>query len=258
MVSPVRCVALPSPRSRSARRHPSKERIRPSGPCRLHSSELLFYRRGDRHGRADGSQYTVLDKSGGVRCQRRVFAGRTADRVHQRPKHAARQDYILLPYSELYVMNADGSNVKRITRNVGLIDFEPAWSPDGERIVVARGASTPPPPDQLTQPTDLWIIDLASGRERQLTNSPATWEGWPHWSPDGRRIAFEGDLAEPGNNDIYTVRVDGSDFAGSPRGRDTTATPTTRPTATRSGSPRTEPATSTCSSCATPERLSAS
>src|SRR4051794_34709234 len=80
-----------------------------------------------------------------------------------------------------------------------LIDFEPAWSPDGRRIVVARGPSTTPPPDQLTQPTDLWIIDLVSGRERQLTNSPNTWEGWPHWSPDGRRIAFEGDPVEPGN-----------------------------------------------------------
>jgi Tol biopolymer transport system component len=115
-----------------------------------------------------------------------------------------------LPYSELWVMNADGSNVQRITSNVGLVDFEAAWSPDGRRIVVPRGPSTPPPPGYLTQPTDLWIIDLVSGREQQLTNSPSTWEGWPHWSPDGRRIAFEGDLVEPGNDDVYTINVDGS------------------------------------------------
>ena len=30
------------------------------------------------------------------------------------------------------------------------------------------------------------------------------------WSPDGRHIAFEGDPAQPGNSDIYTIRADGS------------------------------------------------
>ena len=115
-----------------------------------------------------------------------------------------------LPYSELYVMNADGSHVRRITNNVNLVDYQPAWSPDGRLIVVARGPATPAPPGNVTGPTDLWIIDLASGREQQVTNSPSTWEGWPHWSPDGNRIAFEGDLVEPGNEDVYTVRTDGT------------------------------------------------
>jgi Tol biopolymer transport system component len=112
-------------------------------------------------------------------------------------------------YSELYVMNADGSHVRRITRNVNQVDYEAAWSPDGKKVVLARGTSELPPPGRLTQPTDLWIIDLASGHERRLTNSPSTWEGWPHWSPDGRRIAFEGNLAEAGNDDVYTIGVDG-------------------------------------------------
>jgi TolB protein len=112
-------------------------------------------------------------------------------------------------YSELYVMDADGSNVQQITFSEGLTDFQPAWSPDGRRIVIARGPGTPPPPDHLTAPTDLWIIDLASGQERQLTDSAETWEGFADWSPDGRRIAFEGDLAEPGNDDVYTIGVDG-------------------------------------------------
>jgi Tol biopolymer transport system component len=115
-----------------------------------------------------------------------------------------------LLFSELYVMDADGSNVQRITFNEGLTDVQGAWSPDGRRIVVARGPGTAPPPGgAFVAPTDLWIIDLATGRERQLTNSPATHEWYPRWSPDGRRIAFAGALVDPDNQDVYTIRVDG-------------------------------------------------
>ena len=107
-------------------------------------------------------------------------------------------------------MNADGSNVRRITFNEGLTDIQGAWSPDGRRIVVARGPGRTPTSDEgFVAPTDLWIIDLATGREQQLTNSPATYEWFPHWSPDGQRFAFQGDLIEPGNQDVYTLRVDG-------------------------------------------------
>jgi TolB protein len=112
-------------------------------------------------------------------------------------------------FSEVYVMDADGSNVERVTFNEGLLDFWASWSPDGRRIVVTRGSGATPPPDAFILPTDLWIIDLATGREHQLTNSPSTYEWMAHWSPDGRRIAFAGDLVEPGNHDVYTIRVDG-------------------------------------------------
>lgn len=115
-----------------------------------------------------------------------------------------------LDYSELYVMDADGANVERVTVNERLVDWQPTWSPDGNEILIARGPSTPPPPGQLTGPTDLWIIDLTTGRERQLTDSPDTWEGYADWSPDGSRIVFEGDLLNPGNIDLYSIGVDGS------------------------------------------------
>ena len=163
--------------------------------------------------RADGSQYTMLTNEEGFDVSPEYSPdGRRIAFTSARsmpPGFPGDQRF----YSELYVMDADGSDVRRVTFTEGVVDFQPAWSPDGRRIVVARGPSTTPPPeDQLTHPTDLWIIDLVSGRNRQLTDSPDTWEGFADWSPDGRRIAFEGDLSEPGNDDVYTIGADGRDL----------------------------------------------
>jgi TolB protein len=113
-------------------------------------------------------------------------------------------------YSELYVMRADGSHGRRITFTEGVTDFQPAWSPDGRHIVVTRAPGTTPPPGHLTAPSDPVIIDVATRQERWLTSRPDTWEGFAHWSPDGRRIAFEGDLLEPGNTDVYSIKIDGT------------------------------------------------
>ena len=42
-------------------------------------------------------------------------------------------------YSELYVMDADGSHVRRLTHTFGLLDWQADWSPDGRWLVFARG-----------------------------------------------------------------------------------------------------------------------
>ena len=85
----------------------------------------------------------------------------------------------------LFVMDADGSNVHRLTR--GDADVDPAWSPDGNEIAYGHCFG-------IASPTfctlDLFVMDVATGASRQLTRTPFFYEAGYAWSPDSARIAF--------------------------------------------------------------------
>jgi TolB protein len=86
---------------------------------------------------------------------------------------------------QLYVMNADGSSVRRLTQRAdGYIDGSIDWSPDGSRIVyVCR---------QFNDFQEQLCVIGADGTGRRVL-LPAGWRAIdPAWSPDGRTIAFSG------------------------------------------------------------------
>jgi hypothetical protein len=72
---------------------------------------------------------------------------------------------------EIFVMNADGSNVRQLTHNT-LWDEGPAWSPDGTRFAFSRGA------DDLH--LDIWTMNADGSDARQLTTYPGRDES-PDW-----------------------------------------------------------------------------
>lgn len=93
---------------------------------------------------------------------------------------------------ELYLMDYDGSNQRRITHHNSLT-LTPDWSPDGERIVYtsfARGTS------------DLYLMHRRGGGRVRLETGVGL-NVSPAFSPDGGRIAFVGSVE--GNPDIYVV-----------------------------------------------------
>ena len=105
---------------------------------------------------------------------------------------------------EIFVMNADGSGLRQVTFN-SVDDGGPAWSPDGDRLVVHRWLDN-------DSHADLIIVRVTGRGERNLTtNSPDAGiaDRYPVWSPDGREIAFMRDDSGT-ENDIYTIRPDGS------------------------------------------------
>ena len=98
---------------------------------------------------------------------------------------------------EIYVMNADGSDVARLTHTDGHIVGYPRWSPDGQRIAFTS--------DQNGN-NDIYVVNADGSGLTQLTHSDSS-DADPAWSPDGQRIAFtSGRLG-----DIYSYLANAAD-----------------------------------------------
>lgn len=98
---------------------------------------------------------------------------------------------------EIYVMNADGTDLTRLTDTPGA-ERDPVWSPDGQRIAFLYG--------------DIYVMNADGTDRTQITNTSAGKENIA-WSPDGQRIVF---AAKETSNArgwvIYVVNADGTDL----------------------------------------------
>jgi tRNA A-37 threonylcarbamoyl transferase component Bud32 len=81
-----------------------------------------------------------------------------------------------VPQAEIYIMNADGSNPRRLTNN-SVQDDEADLSPDGQWIAFDRG-------DSGTE--SIWLMRSDGSDARSSARGRS-----PDWSPDGRYLAYE-------------------------------------------------------------------
>ena len=142
---------------------------------------------------------------------------------------------------DLYVINADGSGLRRLTNHPG-IDTSPTWSPQGHQlafvsdrtgspqvyVVGADGTGlrritfeshcdrptwSPAPYNEIAYSSqtgpghDIKVVDLATNEVRQLTFGLGTNES-PSYSPNGRHVAFSSTRGS-GNKQIWVIGRDG-------------------------------------------------
>ena len=102
-------------------------------------------------------------------------------------------------YSQIYVMNADGSAQKRLTIISTGDACGPVWSHDGKKIAFYEFAQPHP-----SRNPEIWVMDADGGNPKRLTEHALS----PSWSPDDRQITFASDRA--GKFQIFAMNSDGS------------------------------------------------
>ena len=113
---------------------------------------------------------------------------------------------------EIYVINADGKNPRRLTNNPAR-DYAPSWSPDGKGIVFCSDRDGHVPEGRVFHASEVYVMDADGGNPRNLTNHPSD-DRSPSWSPDGTRIVFQSyrDNDRNHNIEIYVINADGSNL----------------------------------------------
>lgn len=126
------------------------------------------------------------------------------------------------PVSTTNVWMLDIATGELTQLTTGGTDTRPSWSADGTRIIFARATADTSGDGLVTVSdfADIYLLDIASGEEKNLTNSPEVGEFNFAWSPDGEWIAHasmrrdvngDGSINLSDSENLFLVPSDGGE-----------------------------------------------
>ena len=116
------------------------------------------------------------------------------------PEQRARYEKDPAYFGDIYLMNADGSDVRRLTDAPGY-DGGPFFSPDGTRIIWRHF-------DESGMFADVWTMKTDGSDKRRITDFKSmSWA--PYYHPSGKYIIFTSNKLGFTNFELFIVDVNG-------------------------------------------------
>jgi Tol biopolymer transport system component len=161
--------------------------------------------------------WAIYEFSSGKAHDFDVLHNATKNAIHDSPSYSRDGKLIAFVagqdnHRNIFVMNADGSNVRQLThdynespKEVGkdvvsmrLNDW-PSFSPDGKRVIFVRSGVKRQKPKHFLDPLlpsrwDIYEIEIETGKERRLTKYEFFQISRPFYLPDGKRFIFSAEM----------------------------------------------------------------
>ena len=118
--------------------------------------------------------------------------------------------------NHLWVVDLKDSTAKQITEGDDWNDSDPQWSPDGTKIAFVSNRSGKE--YEGNRNSDVWVMSASGGPLTKISDHDES-DNSPRWSPDGRTIAFVGELHDGDHAQVWLAPATG----GSPSMLATTA-----------------------------------
>lgn len=100
--------------------------------------------------------------------------------------------------TQIYLLDADGTNFRPLMKDSPGGDFDPSWSWDGNKIAftsLRNGIA------------HIFYYDMVEGTLSEVSNTPSA-DFQPSWAPDGKRLAF---VSKKAYNHIFIMSITGED-----------------------------------------------
>ena len=154
----------------------------------------------------DGNQLVVVSRSG-------PSDSRTESKDRSDVRHYKNNSYKFNDTgwfddrrSHLWVVEVKSGAAKQLTEGDNWNDNDPQWSPDGTRIAFVSNRSGKE--FDGNRNTDVWLISATGGELTKISDHDES-DNNPRWSPDGRTIAFTGEVHDRDHPKVWLAPATG-------------------------------------------------